>query len=626
MPNTEYFTPPKTARVYLHQPHSNRAVLLFPDFKVVNLELTGEKHTRQSAVGFILLHGQDNTAVDFKATTFSDVLGGIPIYTVNAEEECLISLEAFCSFDENPITYARVTLKNTKDHHIEDSVAILPRKTTDDVYLTNLDDTGYCSYNPGAGSWFMLNSSWKDNGGNHASDSESSLRIETSLSVKWMPKSECPIYHKASDYYKVSYSLDPNESVSFDLVFALGEVPAKINFDSEKEKVISRWNEILSDIKVVPNSDSQNIQGMYRHLAAQSLQMLAKYSDSPDLITPRQGDVGRYVWPWEAAMMLTALDHAGLTSWTGDAYKYFIEKWLVKEGEDKGKVMSCHQQWGNLNGSLVWGISYHLLHTHDRAEFEYFRPYLNMMLDWMESERERSSEFGELYSGIFPTGKASDWRTKAQYWCFTDGQNVMGYEKMAELYKEFDDPDSDRVAKCFENYLGTLQDIARDVYKGHENDECFFFPHQLGVAPEEALQYCYYTSGAIYLFFSGIIPYTSREFEQMDNYYNFHGMFDRGLAGRMTNFSVGDGGLYGDIFYTVNAEQMWLKGYMARGEQAKADEMFDAVMKYCITSEYIVSERYCSRDPWYSPWQPNASSCGRMMDILLTYFGETNKQ
>ena len=40
-----------------------------------------------------------------------------------------------------------------------------------------------------------------------------------------------------------------------------------------------------------------------------------------------------------------------------------------------------------------------------------------------------------------------------------------------------------------------------------------------------------------------------------------------------------------------------------------------------MTPEFVTSERYCSTDPWYSPWQPNASGSAVLAEMLLNYFG-----
>ena len=167
-----------------------------------------------------------------------------------------------------------------------------------------------------------------------------------------------------------------------------------------------------------------------------------------------------------------------------------------------------------------------------------------------------------------------------------------------------------------------MLDILGELYAGHENDRSFLLPHQLGVPFEDTVTYCWYICGAPYLMFTGLIPSDSRLFEQMEAYFDEHDMFENGLAGRMTNLSSNDYGLYGDVYYTVNGEMMWIKAWKERGEYEKAEWMMRSLMRYGITSEFIVAEQYTPLEEWFSPWTPNASSSGRLMHVLLDYYGE----
>ena len=49
------------------------------------------------------------------------------------------------------------------------------------------------------------------------------------------------------------------------------------------------------------------------------------------------------------------------------------------------------------------------------------------------------------------------------------------------------------------------------------------------------------------------------------------------------------------------------------------------MLHYGMTREMVVSERYCSINPRYCPWQPNGSGSARMIEMLLEYFGEVKK-
>ena len=63
-----------------------------------------------------------------------------------------------------------------------------------------------------------------------------------------------------------------------------------------------------------------------------------------------------------------------------------------------------------------------------------------------------------------------------------------------------------------------------------------------------------------------------------------------------------------DCMYTF-----WNDGKIMRGENRHRN----ALMKYSITTEYYVGERYRDDTPWYYPWSPNASGSGRIIQMML---------
>ena len=97
---------------------------------------------------------------------------------------------------------------------------------------------------------------------------------------------------------------------------------------------------------------------------------------------------------------------------------------------------------------------------------------------------------------------------------------------------------------------------------------------------------------------------------------------EHGLSAIMTNDACGADGLYGHVYYTGVAEPCWIHAWMERGETEKADKYANGILRYGVTPEFMVSERYSSVDPWFTPWQPNASGAGRLDHFLLNYYGE----
>ena len=41
-----------------------------------------------------------------------------------------------------------------------------------------------------------------------------------------------------------------------------------------------------------------------------------------------------------------------------------------------------------------------------------------------------------------------------------------------------------------------------------------------------------------------------------------------------------------------------------------------------MTDEYYMVERYADNDPYYVPWSPNSSANGRLISMLLDFYGD----
>ena len=478
----------------------------------------------------------------------------------------------------------------------------------------------------------MLKRTWKQIDAVSAGDEKGYLHLQLpeGLKVQWV--SDGPKGHKfeAADYFRVDYTLEPGQCIAFDGAFRAMPGAENLNgdfdFDAVKKEADASWEVLMQDLKVVPNTENQKYQDVYHHLAMQLYQMLARYEGS-DWITTRQGDLGRYIWPYEASLVLTTMDIVGMQKYTGEAYRFFCERWFVNEGEDEGRIQSSCAAWENFTGMILWGLSEHLKMAGTPEEYAYFMPKLRKMLGWIQ--RHRSESYGG-YEGIFPVGRGSDWKDHAQFWTFTDSYNVRGIKSLAEMMDQYGNPEAKEVWEIHDEYRGRLIEIRDALYKGHEEDEAYIFPHELGIPFEDSETYSYYTDGAPVLLRTGLMDANSKMRVQMENYFRSRGQFERGRTGLMTSCeSAWDGayhGASGDVWYTIQSELYWVPAWMEAGEVDKAKESVEALLKYGITKEYITSERYCSIDKWYSPWQPNASGSASLMQILLSYFGEKREE
>ena len=615
---------PKSTKLYLQPPLSERIALICPDMKLLDLSLRDDgTHVGQNGVGVIFLHGEELCGFDPDETAFRPVEGGIPVYEAQNGDAVQTRLEAFCDFERNPTIFFKVTVVNRTSEAVCDRIAIMPRSGRE-TYMLNQHQEGYSPYRPNYKNWFMLKRTWKNTEGDlFATDGTASLRIDAEgLDAYWLGDDPQGRAFAASDCFTVNYRVEAGESIVFcGSLRAYGELP-QFDYQAERERTVGEWKRIVESIKVAPDTEDERYLVPFRHLAVTLTQMLARYEGS-ELVATRQGDVGRFVWPYESVQTLNILDRIGLSEHTFEAFRYFCERWFVSEGEDRGKIGS-RAGWENFTGSVIWGISEHLKRANDRSQLEYFMPYLLAMRDWIERKRNSPRTVGK--AGLFPSGKGSDWGDVAQFWTFTDSHNAMAFRSMYEMLDQYGEPESAVTKAMYDDYARVIEEVRDQLHAGHEEDEIFILPHELGIPFEDSETYSYYTDGAPYLLYTGFIAPGSLIHRQMEAFFRKRGQFENGLTGRMTSCSsMWDEayfGGYGDVWYTMQSEIYWVKSWMACGEREKAFETLRGIMRYGMTEEYAVAERYCSINPWYSPWQPNGSGSARFIEILLECFGE----
>lgn len=619
---------PRTNKIYLHPPFAERLQILWPDFKVTNSDIEdNNRHIREHGSGFIVLRGEQMEQVNYRQTEFAPVHGGIPAYTLISRGDITLRMEAFSDFQRNPTVFARITATNTTHAPVSDCIGLLPR-TGCESYLMNQHDTGYTPYYPNVKNWYMLKRTWIGNGTAAHDEEGTSIRLQnlSGFSCQWIRDGQTGVKFEASDYFKLQFHLNAHESAFVEVAFRAYAPAPTFDFEAEKARHTAEWNDILKKVSVFPNTNIEVYQRAYLHLIAQCMQMLCHYRGS-DLVVPRQGDVGRFIWPSEADKLVMALERVGLAEYTFGVHEYLIQRWMQGGGQEDGKICSDHQQWGCMNGSVLNMMANRLLITRDRNEYAYLQPYMKRMLAWIARERMKSSNDGvSMEAGLFPVGKGCDWDDVAQFWCSTDAINVRGILKTAEAFAAFGDPEAEEIRKTGVQYLQLLRRIFEKQYSGHENDEEFVCQHMLGVDFADSERYPHSAVPAELVLY-GIIDVDSRAFSQMEAFYRRTGrIHESGLTGIMTSCTCycdeAYFGGYGDVYYTLQSEYLWMQAWQMRAERNKAEKSLMASLQYGMTSEFVTAERYCSTDPWYSPWQPNASGSAVLIEMMLNWFGE----
>ncbi len=617
------FKTQKSVRLYLHPYLSRRIVMFMHDFKLVNLELKTHSHCAQKGASLALL-GSDGEQLPWLSSTFSRVRDGLPVYTLHTKDVCGadVSMEAFCNDNELPAAYLRLTVENNTNNRMDGSVCLLPCTADNDKYLTGMWDTGYSPYSPNIRAQYMLDSNYMYENG-VMSDGYAAVRVgrNSGLDINFIRKQ--PHFFKPSNYLKAGYSIEPGGNRSFDAVFALCEnLPKSVDFDEAEKAFVYCWEKIFDRVNVVPAVKGKLLDIFYAQVTV-CLQMIQRYSDG--VVYPRQGCVGRYIWAWEAAHYLVALDRVGLSCYTTEPNRTMLKKWMITDpgSPDCGKIENPKVNWANTNGSVIWCVSEHLLAIKSRKLYDEFIPYLKLAVKWIEKRRHEN--IGGDAPRLFPSSVASDWAEVGRHYTFTDSVNIMGYRSLVKVCEMFGDPQAEEIRGLYDDYYGVLQEVIESLVKDRDDSEDYMPTHILGKKFEEIRTHCYATDGVVYLPMCGNLDPKSRFFGFVERFYERHGLCDNNMRGRISNLDFGMPEVYGDCYYTNVAEICWFYAYLQKGDREKAGEMLDSIFRFNLTDEYVTAERYTPITPWYAPWQPNASASGRIISAMLDYYGMKEK-
>jgi hypothetical protein len=623
---------PKTTKLYVHPPFAERFITLWPDFKIVNGLITDEPVKSYEAFGMLFFVGDPLRHLDWQKTRFITRDDGIPVHHLLHEAgDYRLEMECFCSMTRDPVTYCRVTLTNTSAWPVSDVFSVLPR-SGDERYLTEYNWDGYGTYAPGTNTWHMLPTHWRydsQEGALAEDDRRIAIHHPAALSAAWQAQIEAlPL--NVRNLLSYSFTLPVGGQATFE--FALyNRAPSSLAFDyaAEKARCIAGWQTIFDKVTRQPKTEQPIYHTLYRHLIAQSMQMLC-YPAGKDYVLPRQGGVNRGVWPWEACDFLIPLDQIGLSDYTEPAYDYFLSEMQVKDGPKKGKIEHAAVNWGCLTGAVMGGMALHLLQVNDRARFAHYRQALLDGFDWMERTRAttRAPGFSGIGKGLFPPMRAHDWEGDFQSWCATDANNLIGLAHLVNLFQHFDDPQAGRIAAAYADYRAVMEQTLADICAGKEQDAEIMIPHQLGVPFKDPPVWPYFAEVTA-LFRAGIIQPGSNVFKQVEAYFRNRHFIRAGFTGLMPCSLIEylpTEHTSGHEWYMVTSDAYWFHAWLACGEVEKARQVFYTVLKFAMSAEFYMLERYADNDPTFTPWQPNASANGRMITMLLAFFDNALSQ
>ncbi|MFC3799522.1 hypothetical protein [Cohnella sp. GCM10012308] len=394
----------------------------------------------------------------------------------------------------------------------------------------------------------------------------------------------------------------------------------------------SMWDGYIVD-EVQVQVPEPVIQTIFDTARTNALQLIAARADGSAL--PGQGGFNDYtvVYTWEVSAylrMLTRLGQAGIVKQTLNYFLSTQENSVGPEGDIVSPEGSFRAYifWMCETGAVLGLLADYYRVTKDR---EWLEQHLSIVLkacEWVCRERAATKTLDKAgdkvaHYGLLPQGRVHDWPDKGHYF-FSDVTTWRGLSGMAAALSELGHPDSPRYAREADDYRSCILEA---IERGTETDAegVRWMPNE-AYTRSDVRTALYALDGPVSLIDTGLIDafderipeieYKMRQKYAMNDWFAI-------LLPEMEDPSLGalqerHAGSPIDLYYMNQSERIWHRTWSLRGEREKALRYFYSTMAFSTTLDtYHVHERFSPQLPWLSPWQPNGSGNGRIMEMIL---------
>ena len=624
MTYTEKWERPFTAKRYLHGPFAEYMYTIWADMKVLcgPIEFIPAGY-RSSAVK--LLTGRELRSVDFEKVETVPREDGLPIHLLRyCTQDIVLTMEGCCSTGTRvPSAFVKVTVRNRTHKTVSDQLALLMRTGRED-HLVGMEVDGYAHFDCSEYNWGFLETNWSFDGNDHLTDGEYEIFLgRCDFEKKWQGEEPGLVWYQRK-LLLLPYTLGPKEEKTLTfLLRPVQDAPGSFCYDRERQKAEAFWQGELQRVHCVPDSDAH--MDVVRNLVVQSLQMFC-YPRGENHVLARQGGLQRIIWPaeaWEFLVMLNKMGDFGL--YTESAYDTYFDVLTVKEGEDRGFLKAANT-WACHTAAALLACSDYILQTGSQAAYEKYRDKLYTAFEWIQRKRMSSYDMECEGKGIFPPMKSSDWPGVFQSWCITDCTNLQAIKRLAEAFGAFHDPRTAYIQETYDDYMRCMKEVLeKEVQKNTRKGE-ILLTNKIGVQLTDPPSGPYFDDGPRDLMLADVLDPVSETAKLAEQFFRNRGCMRNGLTGLMNDGLIFQGHnadpWAGHTWYTSSGDKGWFRTWMLQGEKEKARETLEAQMYYGMSPAYYMVERYADNDPYWVPWQPNASANGRLLQMLFMYYGE----
>ena len=598
---------PRTLCRYLHAPKAERMFTLWAEGKIVFGEIEKgvdwRSYPELDCSAIWLTHTKYARPFDFRKTQNSLYDKSIPVHTIeNGFGGFTVKTEAFCDTERKCSCFIKISIKNNAPYFAKDKIGLVVRSGKEKKLVHGSPDE-YISYMPEISEFKHEKTTFtEENGVLFDKERDVFITYDTSLPTS---------FDSENGILWAEIGLDSNQSAEIVLSFGKGKVISEFNYEAEKAKTVSFWKNELARISNIPEgikTDDELLDALYGGVV-QLLQCFCYYKGTDELVL-RQGGLQRLIWPWEAMPAIDALSQLGDFA---DYIEPVLSLYFDVMHRENGEISNVGEGWASVTSSALRTFVKYCAQTNNKALWEKYRAKALKTFEWIKNKRHESDDMDDAVSGLYPPMRGSDWPQVLQHWTVTDCFALEALLQMADTMKKFGDTDTDRVVAEYEEYKSVIRSLYKK-FTSTDSDEIRIPLTAMG--DDAAMLNDFYP----YLHMPMPLVMLRHEIDAKDlhrlyKYATRVGFTQNGLYGRMP---YKDGNTH--IWYTNNPDYDWFVLWNHFGEREKAKEIIDAQIKYSMTDEYYMLERYADNDPYYVPWSPNVSAIGRFFNMLLEFY------
>ena len=598
-PNKYAMTPkwerPKTTRRYLHGPFAERMLTFWREGKVAFGEV---EHRDDWSIEYMrdvhahvawLVHGADDEPFDFRAAELELPEGGEPDHAQRWRIGTLeVGLAACAPFGRKPSAFVRLTVRNIGEKAVREPFAFLLREGLESKLLFGAPDV-YKVFNPSPADWAAIPPAGWRRDGEVMRHGERFVAFNGAVPFAWDARKGA---------VRFALDVEPGGKVSVEMEIGKGD-RSGIGHAAARTAMYADWTNELARLRIPAGMEKRRAR-IIRNLAVQMLQCLSLPTKG-DFVLPRQGGLQRYVWPGDADCFLEALDAIGY----GDHVAKVIDFYYTHCQRDSGEAGPFKNNWAGDTASVLKTFARHCTVTDDEACWRRWRDAAFKAFGWIQSKRVEGG-------GMFPAMKSSDHAAVLRAWGSNDLKGQEAYRAFAAVAAKFGDPRASEVVAAEADWYAALAKVM-DVWRAKSvgKDE-FEVPMSADGCDDPFLE--------TFMFYMHPGRFAENGLLSADEMMRLRTwLIRRGYAN--------PNGLYANqisrapecrdhIWYTTWSELQWFRAWRRVGRDDLAEQALEACLRYALTDELYVGERYHDANPWYYPWSPNASGSGRIVMML----------